>query len=261
MVVDSLKNYFKNFRYVIISMGVIFFSLLLIFITCAAGFFEIIFNMANSVWSNLTEIIDEVNITRANIFNLEYYQEIIKNIELVLKQCGSETLSELNNLLVGAGFFAVITVIFAWWYTKRWIRKDMIHSKHTAIRIVFVWIYRTIFLFLFTFLSTYLLTISGYFAILLLVSFLFWIAFDNIIVTWYVYFPKRKLRDFLKLKYYFSSIVVQYLLLFLTIVLIVLISFINLILAFLLAIPIVIYGLAMIEVSQLDFYNREIPNK
>lgn len=261
MIVHSMKNYFKNFKYIVIPMGILYLAFLVIVLQCAQSFVDVISVLASEITDEIAIALKSFEFNRANIFEIQQYQQLYHQIIDILKKDGGNAIRDIELTIAGGGVFVLLSIIFAWWLTKTWIRKDTLKTKNLFLRKIVVWIVRSLLLFISSFIFVWLITLNGYLIIPIGIVFFLCIALENTITIWFLYFKERKLRYFLKAKYVISSICTYYILALLTFAVIILIGLFNLLLGVIIAIPVLIYGFAMIEASQLDYYNYEIKKK
>jgi len=229
----TIVNYIKNFKYAFVVMGIVYLGLLIALAVYSAG---------ENAAAVLTQVI--TNLTIQQILDITFFEEVLSDIGFTIA-----AVAVVLFFMKAADFLARIM-----------IRGDInTHEKRTGIiAIVIRYIISLCTLTLFAFL-TYLWVFSAIFIVVLYFAVK---AVENIIEVRFIYYPQNKLRDMLRFKIIAKLTFANILAVILNLIFIIILSqIVGILIAAIIGLPLIIYGLLIVEFTAIAYFKGMKTNK
>jgi len=250
----ALKNYFKYFMYIFAVMGAVYLGIFLSAFFLGGGISRIFGDELEKSYATVYEYISGVSesVKLKRIFTREFINQFFRELGEILNY----TKGEAGGIAAYAALSAAVIVLFCQLskgICRALIKRDA--SGPCAKRGIIVFVIRTIISAIFAaafFVVSYLWIWS---AVIIAVASIIFQALASLLCARFIYYPHAKLKEFLKPRVAGLNILANLLTLLITGVFAAAAWFVfNPFVALILAVPLVMYGAAVIEFTAVEHF-------
>jgi len=262
MLKSSFRNYFKNFKYIFVVMGVVYLAFII-----TVGFILMVLRniLVDASASLLAEIIEIftysfTNLSIADLASGDFFSVLTANLTEAFTASFAVTMGRLLTTLIFSIAFMMLAFKAAGFLCKVLVRIDIKNEK-TRKGIVAMFIRYSI-----SSLFVFLITIAVYhffhLIYVMLIVYLFILAISHIIEIKLIYFPDQPMKKLLTAKNIFLYILAILIFFFITLGLVILLSLLfNLFIAVLIGIPFFIYFTEIIKFTLVEYFREAFTKK
>lgn len=259
MFVAAIKSFCKNSKYVFVAMGVVYLAIILaVFMlleSCVQVLRSVPAETLNAIKLYAQRTLDGVTI--AQFFQIEFYRNFFSNIARILEEDVARAKLSIS-IVANLAIAIVMTAGLLAQFLCRTMMRHEIADGH-SLRGVVMWGIRWGLSLCAGYLATYLGKFGTANIFVVLFAYMILKAFENLLATWIIHFRGYRARDILNLPNALRVIGMQMLMIVLDVAVLALCyAAFGTVIAVLLAIPVLAYTFAAMDVTAVEYFRRQV---
>lgn len=259
MFVAAIKSFCKNSKYVFVAMGVVYLAIILAVFMLLESCVQVLRSVPpetlNAIKLYAQRTLDGVTI--AQFFQIEFYRNFFSNIARILEEDVARAKLSIS-IVANLAIAIVMTAGLLAQFLCRTMMRHEIADGH-SLRGVVMWGIRWGLSLCAGYLATYLGKFGTANIFVVLFAYMILKAFENLLATWIIHFRGYRARDILNLPNALRVIGMQMLMIVLDVAVLALCyAAFGTVIAVLLAIPVLAYTFAAMDVTAVEYFRRQV---
>lgn len=259
MFIAAIKSFCKNSKYVFVAMGVVYLAIILAVFMLIESCVQVLRSVPPETLYAIKDYARRTldGVTIAQFFQIEFYRNFFSNIARILEEDVERaklSISIVANLAIA---FVMTAGLLAQFLCRMMMRHEIADGH--SLRGVVMWGIRWGLSLCAGYLATYLGKFGTANIFVVLFAYMILKAFENLLATWIIHFRGYRAKDILNLPNALRVIGMQMLMIVLDVAVLALCyAVFGTVIAVLLAIPVLAYTFAAMDVTAVEYFRRQV---